>query len=159
MIAYEVFSGCSPYHNLAHDEFLSIKICQGLRPKFQIKIPQLLEDLIKSCWDADPLNRPFTGELYKTLSNWHQEINDEGRGKFYQQYKEIAKIINKELLSAPLSCELHSSASYVSRLLKFKNLPEPKNSQEINDKFYSQSQIIDLNKLKVQQSQIQIPPK
>jgi serine/threonine protein kinase len=38
VIAYELLSGLPPYYDRAHDEFLAIKICQGLRPKFQIKI-------------------------------------------------------------------------------------------------------------------------
>jgi serine/threonine protein kinase len=49
IIAYEVLSGLLPYYDQAHDVNLALKICQEQRPKFQIKIPQLLEDLIKSC--------------------------------------------------------------------------------------------------------------
>ena len=33
IIAYEVCTGLPPYHDIAHDEFLAIKICNGLRPK------------------------------------------------------------------------------------------------------------------------------
>ena len=47
IIIYDVANnGIPPYHDLAHDEFLGIKICNGLRPKFNIKVPQLIEDLI-----------------------------------------------------------------------------------------------------------------
>ncbi|CAI2178290.1 15688_t:CDS:2 [Funneliformis geosporum] len=49
IVAYEILSGFPPYYEYAHDEFLATKICQGLRPNFTIKIPQLLEDLIKRC--------------------------------------------------------------------------------------------------------------
>ena len=58
IIAYEVCTGLPPYHDIAHDEFLAIKICQGLRPESNYKIPQLILDIIKQCWDADPLKRP-----------------------------------------------------------------------------------------------------
>ena len=34
ILAYEMLSGLPPYYNLPHDEFLALKICQGLRPKF-----------------------------------------------------------------------------------------------------------------------------
>ena len=34
ILAYEILSGLPPYHNLPHDELLALKICQGLRPKF-----------------------------------------------------------------------------------------------------------------------------
>src|SRR3954447_10767805 len=49
IIAYEVLSGLPPYYEQKHDVNLGLAICSGLRPQFQIKIPQLLEDLIKRC--------------------------------------------------------------------------------------------------------------
>jgi serine/threonine protein kinase len=49
VVAYEVLSGLPPYYNQDHDIDLALKICQGLRPQFQIKIPRLLEDLIEKC--------------------------------------------------------------------------------------------------------------
>jgi serine/threonine protein kinase len=49
IVAYEMLTGLPPYYNVAHDVDLAIKICSGLRPQFQIKIPQLLEDLVNRC--------------------------------------------------------------------------------------------------------------
>jgi len=49
IVTYEILSGKSPYHELNHDELLGLKICRGLRPQFQIKVPSLLENLIKQC--------------------------------------------------------------------------------------------------------------
>ena len=63
LIAYEICTGLPPYHDIAHDEFLAVKICQGLRPKSDYKIPQRILDVIKKCWDADPLKRPKAEEL------------------------------------------------------------------------------------------------
>src|ERR1043165_5150670 len=63
IIAYEICTGLPPYHDIAHDEFLAIRICQGLRPKFITKVPQLLEDIAKQCVDADPLKRPAADYL------------------------------------------------------------------------------------------------
>src|SRR5688572_17527440 len=54
IIAYEVCTGLPPYHDIAHKELLAISICQGLRPKSNYKIPQLILDIIKQCWDANP---------------------------------------------------------------------------------------------------------
>jgi serine/threonine protein kinase len=48
-VAYEMLSGLPPYYEVEHDLQLALAICQGQRPQFQIKIPQLLEDLIKQC--------------------------------------------------------------------------------------------------------------
>ncbi|CAB4418725.1 unnamed protein product [Rhizophagus irregularis] len=66
IIAYEICTGFPPYHDIAHDEFLAMKICQGLRPKSNYKVPQLIVDIINQCWDADPLKRPNAEELHKT---------------------------------------------------------------------------------------------
>jgi serine/threonine protein kinase len=55
IVAYELFSGLPPYYDLnCSDEIsravLTVKICQGLRPNLnEIKLPQLLKDLISSC--------------------------------------------------------------------------------------------------------------
>src|SRR3954467_8529232 len=50
IIIYEVCTGLPPYHDIAHNKFLAISICQGLRPKSNYKIPQLILDIIKQCW-------------------------------------------------------------------------------------------------------------
>ncbi|RIA87924.1 kinase-like domain-containing protein, partial [Glomus cerebriforme] len=63
IIMYEVFSGLPPYHDVSHGENLAIKICQGLRPGFNIKVPKLIVHLIKRCLDANPLNRPTAKEI------------------------------------------------------------------------------------------------
>src|SRR5581483_9724591 len=46
IIAFELCTGLPPYHNIAHDEVLAIKICQGLRPRSDYKVPQLILDII-----------------------------------------------------------------------------------------------------------------
>src|SRR5436190_300596 len=63
IIAYEICTGLPPYHDIAHDKFLAIRICQGLRPKSDYKVPQLILDIIQQCWNADPLKRPQAREL------------------------------------------------------------------------------------------------
>src|SRR5206468_2478588 len=63
IIAHELCTGLSPYHDIPHDEFLAIKICQGLRPTSNYKIPQIILDIIQKCWDADPLKRPIADKL------------------------------------------------------------------------------------------------
>jgi len=49
IIMYEMITSLSPYYDRKHDTSLALDICRGLRPQFQIKIPPLLEDLIKQC--------------------------------------------------------------------------------------------------------------
>ena len=131
IIAHELCTGLPPYHDIAHDEFLAIRICQGLRPNSNYKIPQLILDIIQQCWDADPLKRPNANKLYVLFydllasSNINHMIN--------QQIRDADKI-NKQLppLKLPVtdnpSYATHPQAIYTSRLLDFKNLPEPKNA-------------------------------
>ncbi|POG61256.1 kinase-like domain-containing protein, partial [Rhizophagus irregularis DAOM 181602=DAOM 197198] len=67
IIAYEVCTGFPPYHDIAHNQFLAIGICHGLRPKSNYKIPQLILNIISQCWDADSLKRPKANKLVDLL--------------------------------------------------------------------------------------------
>ncbi|CAH1765454.1 4440_t:CDS:2 [Entrophospora sp. SA101] len=74
--------------------------------------------------------------------------------KFEQQYQgmETTKNLNNNIV--PLSYQVHPSAIYTSRLLNFKNLPQPQNSRLINEQFYSlQNKTSELNThlIKIQQ--------
>lgn len=147
ILTYEILSELPPYHNLPHDEFLALKICQGLRPKFNnVKVPLLLENLIDQCLDADPLNRPSADLLASIFYNWSNEVRDKKDTEFHKQCKE-AEEFNKSItpkldtslnISSP-SYTTHPQAIYTSRLLDYKNLPKPQNSKEINDQFYNSS--------------------
>ena len=122
---------------MAHDEFLAVKICQGLRPKFTIKIPQLVEDLFKQCVDADPLKRPTAEYLHDKFKKWYNEVDNHKDSEIYKQTKEADEFNKKQaallikltssLSDTELTYTTHPQAIYTSRLLDFKNLPEPKN--------------------------------
>ncbi|GET02632.1 kinase-like domain-containing protein [Rhizophagus clarus] len=62
------------YHDINHDEYLAIDICRGFRPTFNIKVPQLIVHLIKSCLDANPSNRPTMGNVIIVLKQWSYEL-------------------------------------------------------------------------------------
>src|SRR5581483_3985808 len=132
IIAHELCTGLPPYHDIAHDEFLAIKICQGLRPKSNYKIPQLILDIIQKCWNADPLKRPEANKLKDLFSDFHNQGS--GNYSILNNQTREADEINKQLppLTIPstdiLSCVTHPQAIYTSRLLDFKNLPEPQNA-------------------------------
>ena len=133
IIIYEVFNGLPPYHDMVHDEFLAVKICQGLRPKFNIKVPQLVEDIFKQCVDADPLKRPTAHYLYEKFYQWYDKVYDKN-SEIYKQIKEADEFNKKQptltntLSDSELTYTTHPQAIYTSRLLNFKNLPEPKNA-------------------------------
>jgi len=101
IIAHELCTGLPPYHDIPHDEFLAIKICQGLRPTFNYKIPQLILDIIQQCWDADPLKRPKAEELEELFDELDDKAykNDcvyEENSLINQQIREVDEI-NKQL--------------------------------------------------------------
>ena len=139
IIMYEVISGLPPYHDVSHDKNLAIKICQGCRPRFNnIKVPQLIVDLIKRCLDANPLNRPTADEIKEILYKWWDKF-DNHQEELYKQVIE-ANIINNSPNNLPstslgLSYKTHSEAIYTSRLLNFNNLPEPKNSDDYYERY------------------------
>src|ERR1051325_4302758 len=138
IIAYEICTGLPPYHDIAFDEFLAIRICQGQRPQSNYTIPQLILDVIQQCWDADPSKRPKAKELYNLFLGLHYKRYKED--SYRKQIKE-ADEINKKLPSSTatpsstggiLSYITHPQAVYTSKLLDFKELPEPKNADNNN---------------------------
>ena len=143
VIAYEVCTGLPPYHDISHEEPLAIRICQGLRPKSNYKIPQLILDVINQCWDADPLKRPKAEELYKLFENLCYGTDKYDENSIINKQIKEADEINKQLsasttpslstsVSSVLSYTTHPQAVYTSKLLDFKNLPEPKNNDYID---------------------------
>ncbi|RGB38557.1 kinase-like domain-containing protein [Rhizophagus diaphanus] len=156
IIAYEVCTGFPPYHDIAHDQFLAIGICQGLRPKSNYKIPQLILNIISQCWDADSLKRPKANKLVDLLEDLYRSLRDHDASNYEikKQVEEVDKI-NEKLSSSSLSqagtslsYTTNPQAVYTSRLLDFKNLPEPKNATDDNSFEYSESiESIDFTKL------------
>jgi serine/threonine protein kinase len=134
IVMYEIISGLPPYHDISHDKNLAIIICQGLRPRFKIKVPQIIIHLIKRCLDANPLNRPTAVEICKILEEWLDSLEN-NQTELQRQIKETEEI-NSNLLTENtptnlgLSYKTHSEAIYTSRLLDFNELPEPKNSED-----------------------------
>ncbi|POG67882.1 kinase-like domain-containing protein [Rhizophagus irregularis DAOM 181602=DAOM 197198] len=141
-VAPEVCTGLPPYHDIAHDKILAISICKGLRPKSDYKVPQLILDIIKQCWDADPLKRPKAQELYKLVDNLYDELynsNYDDDSEIKKQAEEAVKF-NEKFTSSSLPYNgttllytTNPQAVYTSRLLDFKNLPEPKNAVDDKD--------------------------
>ncbi|GBC09162.1 hypothetical protein RclHR1_08650005 [Rhizophagus clarus] len=153
IIAYEFCTGLPPYYDVPHDDFLAMKICQGLRPTSNYKIPQLLFDIIIQCWDANPLKRPKANELGKSINVLFHNILSRDSA-IYKQAREADEINKKSSLTVQssstgtLSYITHPQAVYTSKLLDFKNLPEPKNADN-NETVYSESVRIDFTKLDI----------
>ncbi|UZO26944.1 uncharacterized protein OCT59_019154 [Rhizophagus irregularis] len=109
IIAYEICTGLPPYYDIAHDEFLAMKIY--------------------------PLKRLNAGELSISINKLY--INHNVDIVINKPIKEADEINKKSssTVQSPLSSTNNllytthpQQAIYTSRLLDFENLPEPKNA-------------------------------
>ncbi|CAI2174855.1 1656_t:CDS:2 [Funneliformis geosporum] len=75
MICYEVIAGIPPFHDVPHQAHLAFDIIKGLRPKFKIKVPKLLLDLINQCWDKDPMKRPNARKIHEMIYEWWLDLD------------------------------------------------------------------------------------
>jgi serine/threonine protein kinase len=120
MIMWEFTSGVSPFNDRAHELQLSLSICKGERPEIIENTPQCFVDLMKKCWNEDPLKRPSSEEILNIIKNWIflpygrkvEDIDEELKCN-------IMKFINTPIRYSNLATESHQQACYKSRLLDF----------------------------------------
>ncbi|GBB95487.1 hypothetical protein RclHR1_25480002, partial [Rhizophagus clarus] len=116
MIMWEFTSGVSPFNGIAHDFRLSVSICKGERPEIIENTPQCYVDLMKRCWDKDPLKRPSSEEIENIIKNWiirSEKISEELKSNI-MEFINAPPIGNNKLIT-----ESHPQAYYTSRLLDF----------------------------------------
>ncbi|POG69523.1 kinase-like domain-containing protein [Rhizophagus irregularis DAOM 181602=DAOM 197198] len=134
MIMWEFTSGTPPFNNRAHDLQLSLSICKGERPEIIENTPQCYVNLMKKCWNEDPLKRPSSEEVCNIIKEWIippdkiENINEELKCN-------IAEFINAPIGHNNLVTESHPKACYTSRLLDFtsKKLNEILESENLDD--------------------------
>ena len=78
-----VSTGQQPFNNLAHDEYLAMNICKGVRPGFSNNTPKFYIELAFKCMDANPDKRPTAKEIHKIIKIWD--------GSLYYIYKDKYK--------------------------------------------------------------------
>ncbi len=88
MIMWEFTSGIPPFDDRAHDLQLSISICKGEHPEIIENTPQCYINLMKKCWNKDPLKRPNTFEIKSIIDNWISVIT---KGYISEKNKESKK--------------------------------------------------------------------
>ncbi|RHZ69970.1 hypothetical protein Glove_276g91 [Diversispora epigaea] len=163
IVAYEIVTGFRPYPDVAHDDELALKICNGLRPKIPFHTPKLITKMIMRCWDARIIHQPTFKELYGELKK-HQDDYEENTyfnsNEITTQFKEAEKFSKNHERSntTPLNFKTHPQAIYTSRLLNFSNLPKPKNEpnfeKELEELMESFSYIITMNNKKMTSNKI-----
>ncbi|RHZ82566.1 hypothetical protein Glove_109g39 [Diversispora epigaea] len=146
MIMFEILTKIPPFHNIPHDNDLAFKICDGYRPTIptDTKIPQLLIDSMKRCWDENPDQRPTASELFDHFNKNLVFIPTPSDVLLPQQSAVFKRLLESEIYKQITECDrlnstnsstlpeiqIHPSAIYTSRLLNLKNLPKPKNSND-----------------------------
>ena len=118
--------------------FYQWKFVRDLDQNLLLKYPQLLEDITKQCVDADPLKRPTADYLREKFHQWHfNGLHNSNNSEIIKQIKEADEFNKKQptlknlsLNDTELTYTTHPQAIYTSRLLNFKNLPEPKNADD-----------------------------
>ncbi|RHZ84247.1 hypothetical protein Glove_84g106 [Diversispora epigaea] len=118
-IMYEIVTAKRPFTDQAHDTYLMIDICNGVRPKvsdFMLNlIPEWYLNLMYRCWSDDPSERPTSIEL----SNLFCEITDKLQDNIFDNnVMRQLKIAdeNHEHTSNPQKQELLEFFSYSSKL-------------------------------------------
>ncbi|RHZ84268.1 hypothetical protein Glove_84g51 [Diversispora epigaea] len=127
-IMYEIITAQRPFADQAHDTYLMIDICNGVRPKvpdFMLNwIPEWYLNLMYRCWSDDPSERPTAIELYDLFCNVSEKLyNNVVNNNVMRQLKiadenqkNTSKSQKKEFLELfSHSNKLHSQSCYISR--------------------------------------------
>ncbi|POG68106.1 kinase-like domain-containing protein [Rhizophagus irregularis DAOM 181602=DAOM 197198] len=126
ILMWEISSGQTLFINYEHENDIVMNIINGIRPKIVPGTPLEYKNLMKECWDADPLKRPdaYTlGERMKRFNLDYQNMTDES---FKSEI-----VDNLEMNKAEENYT--SSRLFTSKIHNFENLPEPRNATEVND--------------------------
>ncbi|RHZ44137.1 hypothetical protein Glove_756g20 [Diversispora epigaea] len=123
-IMYELVTSQRPFADQAHDTYLMIDICNGVRPKvpdFMLNwIPEWYLNLMYRCWSDDPSERPTAAELVNLFCDnivdnnnvmRQLEIADENQKNTSESQKQ--KLFELFLYSS----KLHPQSFYIGRYI------------------------------------------
>jgi serine/threonine protein kinase len=127
IVMWELTTGCKPFADVEHDVNLIYEILNGKRPEITQDTPECFANLMKECWDSNPLKRPTAHDIYFTAEGWrnHEPINeanliteDKINIEAFKQAEEIRlELIQSKKLGPEFSKKFHSKAIYTSRAL------------------------------------------
>ncbi|EXX66435.1 Mkk1p [Rhizophagus irregularis DAOM 197198w] len=118
ILMWEISSGQPPFINYEHENDIVMNIINGIRPKIVPGTPLEYKNLMKECWDADPLKRPDANALeikMRRINLHYQNMSDE-----------LFKLEMDNLEMNKVGANYTSS----SKIHNFGNLPEPRNATE-----------------------------
>ncbi|RGB26768.1 kinase-like domain-containing protein [Rhizophagus diaphanus] len=117
MIMYFIATGRQPFADLKHDRFLVREIVlEGVRPKIEEwEAPKEYIDIMKSCWDPNPDNRPIAYSIaLDTDTEYHER-----RRTFFKDFDEdyYKKNISKNFKSNQSTATTPPQYIYKSQLV------------------------------------------
>ena len=141
MIMYFAATGKLPFSDCAHDKYLVLNICNGIRPEInESEAPECYIDLMKKCWDSDPYNRPKATELHKLFRSFYDSYYLKRDYEIEKQFNEAEEYRKANLSTFESNQQTtHPQAIYTSRLLNPFTIDLPKydnidnNSVEVID--------------------------
>ncbi|PKC56315.1 kinase-like protein, partial [Rhizophagus irregularis] len=137
MLMWEISFGQPPFMDYEDEHILVYNIIDGIRPKIVPGTPLEYKNLMKECWDADPLKRPDAN----TLCNKIHKIN-----LYYQNMSdELFKSEMDNLEMNKVEENYTSSRLFTSKIHNFGNLPEPRNATEVEEQEVFHSKLYDFS--------------
>ncbi|RGB23877.1 kinase-like domain-containing protein [Rhizophagus diaphanus] len=125
MLMWEISSGQPPFINHEHNYDLAMNIVNGIRPKIVPGTPLEYKNLMKQCWDADPLKRPDITTLWNKIKEINLSYHIKSNESLTQP--EVNNNLERKSIENYTS---NSSSLFTSKLHQFDNLPEPRNATE-----------------------------
>ncbi|CAB4444217.1 unnamed protein product [Rhizophagus irregularis] len=135
ILMWEISSGQTPFINYEHENDIIMNIINGIRPKIMPGTPLEYKNLMKECWDADPLKRP-DADLLKTKI---RKINIDYQNMSDELFK--SEVNNLEMNKVE---NYMSNRLFTSKIHNFENLPEPRNATEEEQEAFH-SKLYDFN--------------
>ena len=116
MVMWELTTGCKPFANVEHDHNLIYQIINGKWPEITDDTPECFANLMKSCWNSDPKERPSIKKIRETFSRWFFKNKD--MDQFKQAEIKRKELMDSKKLGPEFNGKPHSKAIFTSRPLR-----------------------------------------
>ena len=114
----DTFCGIRLWCNRSHDLMLASEIISGHRPEIVYGTPDVYIQLMTQCWHSDPLKRPAASQLYETIGNWIDAIDDPNPSELSEQFEKDFPNLERNKFHQ----QIHYQAFYTSRFFHFSEL-------------------------------------
>ena len=116
MIMWELTTGCKPFANVEHDHNLIYRIIDGKRPEITNDTPECFANLMKSCWNSNPKERPSIKKIRETFGSWF--FKNKNKEQFEQAEDKRNELMDSKKLGPEFAEKPHSKAIFTSRPLR-----------------------------------------